>query len=92
MLALAEVGAEIARRRKAQGLSQTELARMAALSRASVESLENGRAGELGYTKVAKLLAVLGLEFKIERATLRRPTLEELRAEERDDQSLERHR
>jgi len=92
MLDLLSIGSEIVRRRKQLKLTQLELARKAGISRATVDALENGRAGELGFTKVAKLLAVLGLELKLQTAIPARPTLEDLMQEDRDDQGLERRR
>jgi len=87
---LAPFGAEIAEHRKKLKLTQTELARRAGISRATLDALENGRSGELGFSKVARLAAALGLELKLQPAASRRPTLDELREEDRDDQSLGR--
>jgi transcriptional regulator with XRE-family HTH domain len=90
MLDLSSVGCEIAEHRKALKLSQAELARKAGVSRATLDALENGRAGELGFSKIAKLLAALGLELKLQAAGSQRPTLDELMQEDRDDKSLDR--
>lgn len=92
MLTLASLGEQIAAQRKKLGLSQSELARKASLSRATIDALENGRAGELGFSKVTKLLSVLGLELKLQDAAARRPTLDELMEEDRNDQSVDRRR
>jgi len=89
---LVSIGKQIAERRKALKLSQAELSRLAGLSRATLDALENGRTGELGFSKITKLLTVLGLELKLQRATGRRPTLDELLEEDRHDQSLDRSR
>ena len=89
---LISIGTEIALRRKTLKLSQTDLARKAGVSRATLDALENGRAGELGYSKLAKLLAALGLELKLQPASSQRPTLDELMQEDRDDKSLDRRR
>jgi transcriptional regulator with XRE-family HTH domain len=90
MLSLISIGNEIAAHRRKHKLSQPALATKAGISRATLDALENGRAGELGFTKLSKLLAVLGLELKLQAASTRRPTLDELLQEERDDQSLDR--
>ena len=90
MLDLVAIGFDIASRRKTLRLTQSELARKAGVSRATVDALENGRSGELGYSKVANILSALGLELKLQEANRRRPTLEELLEENRDDQSLDR--
>jgi transcriptional regulator with XRE-family HTH domain len=92
MLPLSSVGEQIAARRKAQGLTQAELAGRARVGLSTLDALENGRIGELGYSKVARILSVLGLELKLQEASTRRPTLDELLDEVRDDQGLDRHR
>jgi transcriptional regulator with XRE-family HTH domain len=90
MLGLPTIGQRIAERRKKLRLTQAELARKAGISRATLDALENARIGELGFSKLAKLLAALGLELKLEPAGSRRPTLEELLEEDRNDQGLDR--
>lgn len=90
MLDLISIGKEIAESRKKLKLSQTALARNAGLSRATLEALENGRAGELGFSKLTRLLAALGLELTLQTARSQRPTLDELMQEDRDDKSLDR--
>jgi len=84
------IGEEIAARRKKLGLSQAELASKAGIGHSTLNALENGRLGELGLTRIAKVLSVLGMELKLEEAAGRRPTLEELMEEERDDQGVDR--
>jgi transcriptional regulator with XRE-family HTH domain len=90
MLDLISLGRTIAERRKTLKLSQAELSRKAGLSRATLDALENGRAGELGFSKVARLLAALGLELTLQTTSSQRPTLDELMREDRDDKSLDR--
>ncbi len=92
MLNLGSLGTEIIEHRKKLKLSQAALARKAGISRATLEALENGRSGEVGFRKVTKLLAALGLELKLQPASAQRPTLDELLEEDRDDQSLDRRR
>ena len=92
MLDLPSIGSQIAGRRKSLKLSQSELARKAGISRATLDTLENGRAGELGFSKITRLLSALGLELTLQAASSRRPTLDELMQEDRDDQSLGRRR
>jgi transcriptional regulator with XRE-family HTH domain len=84
------VGEQIAERRKALKLSQVTLARKAGVSRATLDALENGRAGEIGFSKLTKLLTALGLELTLQPATSQRPTLDELMQEDRNDQGLDR--
>lgn len=92
MLTLFLIGEQIAARRKALGLSQAKLAKKAGVGRSTLEALENSRLGELGYSKINNILTALGLELKLEDARARRPTLEELLDEGRDDQGLDRRR
>lgn len=89
MLPLPEIGEQVAARRKARKLSQTALARSAGVSRATLEALENARIGELGYAKLSRVLAVLGLEMALREARTR-PTLDDLMEENRHDESLGR--
>ncbi len=81
MLTLNSVGEHVSARRKKLGLSQTELARRASISRATLDALENGRSGELGFSKITRLLSALGLRLNLEEAGSHRPTLDELMKE-----------
>ena len=92
MLDLISIGGQIAERRKTLKLSQAALSHKAGVSRATLDALENGRAGELGFSKVTKLLAALGLELTLQTASSQRPSLDELMQEDRDDKSLDRRR
>ena len=82
MMDMATVGALLATTRRGAGLSQAELARRAGVSRSTVAALEGGHLGELGFTKVARLLAVVGLALRAGPSNAGRPTLEELQAED----------
>ena len=92
MLTLSSIGERIAERRKSQGLSQTVLAERAGVGRTTLDALENGRSGELGFSKIIKLLAALGLELSLKESGASRPTFEDLMREEDNDQSLDRRR
>jgi transcriptional regulator with XRE-family HTH domain len=92
MLSLASIGSKIAAHRKTLRLNQLDLARKAGVSRATLDALENGRAGELGFSKISKILSSLGLELQIQDAKPKRPTLDELLSEDRDDKGLDRRR
>jgi transcriptional regulator with XRE-family HTH domain len=92
MLDLISLGGRIAERRKSLKLSQAELAGKAGVSRATLDALENGRAGELGYSKITRMLTALGLELTLQPASSQRLTLDELMQEDRDDKSLDRRR
>jgi transcriptional regulator with XRE-family HTH domain len=91
MLDLPTLGEAVARRRSALKLTQTGLATRAKVGRSTIDSLENGRAGELGFTKVARILAALDLDLRLTEAGHGRPTLEDL-LRDNDDQGLGRRR
>ena len=92
MLSLIQLGEIIATKRRALGLTQATLAKQAKVGHSTLDALENGRIGELGYSKITRILAALSLELTIQEAGNRRPTLEELMEEDRDDQGLDRQR
>ncbi len=62
---LYEIGAEIARRREQLQLSQAQLARMAGLSRLTINQLEAGKVSDLGASKLINLLSVIGLNLTV---------------------------
>ena len=92
MLTLSSIGELIATKRKAQRLTQPALAKKAKIGLSTLDALENGRLGELGYSKITNILSALGLELKLQEASAHRPTLDELMEEEHDDQGLDRRR
>ena len=93
MLTLNSLGEQITIKRKGLRLTQPALARKARVGLSTLEALENGRLGELGYSKITNILTALGLDLKLQEASeRRRPTLEDLMNEERNDQSLDRRR
>ncbi|MBF0304370.1 MAG: helix-turn-helix domain-containing protein [Alphaproteobacteria bacterium] len=81
MLDLLNLGTEIAAHRKRARLTQAALAERSGVSRATIAALENGAARELGFGKVMRILAVLGLDLRLTTANTGRPTLEDLQAE-----------
>ena len=78
MFSLADVGERIATARKGCRFTQLELAKRAGVSRSTIDLLENGRATEIGYSKLVRILAVLGLELRLQPMTPERPTLDDL--------------
>lgn len=50
-------------------LRQLDLAERAGVSRATIEALENGRAAEIGFTRLARILATLGLGLEIHKSS-----------------------
>jgi transcriptional regulator with XRE-family HTH domain len=92
MLPLFSLGEQIAIKRKELGLTKPTLAKKARVGLSTLDALENGRMGELGYSKITNILAALGMELKLQQASASRPTLEELLEEAREDDRLDRHR
>jgi len=90
MFNLSSLGNEIAARRKKLRLSQTELARRASVGRSTLAALENGRIGELGFSKITRVLSALGMELKLKETGSQRPTLDELMEQQRNDKGLDR--
>jgi transcriptional regulator with XRE-family HTH domain len=82
---LANIGTQIASARKAADLSQTDLAMRAKVSRATINALENGRASDIGFSKLNRILAVIGLELDLRASSSQRPTLDELLKDNQDD-------
>src|ERR1700709_1938668 len=93
MLLLPSLGEQIAIKRKELGLTKPTLAKKARVGLSTLDALENGRMGELGYSKITNILAALGLELKLQKASARHTNLEELMEEgRREDQGLDRRR
>lgn len=63
IMQLCEVGMHVHDKRKELGLSQAQLAKLAGLSRTTVNQLESGALDDLGYTKLNQLLGILGMSF-----------------------------
>jgi transcriptional regulator with XRE-family HTH domain len=85
MYSLAEIGQKIAFARKNRQLTQTELANRAGVSRPTIDLLENGRASEIGYSKLARILASVGLELRLQAIAQERPTLDDLLKDDSGD-------
>ena len=92
MLSLSSLSEQIAQKRKSLGLSQSALAKKARIGLSTLDALENRRLGELGFTRITNILSALGLELKLQEASGRRPTLDELMEEDNRDQGLDRRR
>ncbi|WP_175873067.1 helix-turn-helix domain-containing protein [Burkholderia sp. BCC0397] len=60
---LNEIGQAVAKRRAELDLTQAQLARLAGLSRLTVNQLETGKLNDLGINKLIPLLALLGIEL-----------------------------
>jgi HTH-type transcriptional regulator/antitoxin HipB len=80
---LREIGEALRAARKASGQSQQGLAKPLGMSRATISAIENGTVSEIGVRKLMALCAALGLSIHVSFPN-KRPTLFELRAENRD--------
>ena len=65
MQTIAELGHEIADRRRSLGLKQGEVARQAGVAQEMLSRLERGRCVEFGARKLLAIMAVLGLEVDL---------------------------
>ncbi len=68
-------------KRKSLKMRQEDLARIASVSLPTLKALEQGRIREIGFSKLTRILAALGLELRVQEANSGRPTLEQLRDE-----------
>jgi transcriptional regulator with XRE-family HTH domain len=82
MNTLSQIGAQLAEARKNLRLSQQEVARRAAVSLRTINLLESGNATDLGYSKLARILAAAGLELRLQPIAQQRPTLDDLLRED----------
>jgi transcriptional regulator with XRE-family HTH domain len=71
-----DLGREVAKLRRKQGLSQSDIAARAGVSRAMISDLENGQLHDPGVRKVLRVLKVLGMGVRV--VSLSPPTLDEL--------------
>ena len=78
MMDLLQLGELIKKTRQAQKLTQGGLVRRAGLSRARLDALENGRAAEVGFKKLLRVMHTLGLDLRATQLNDSRPTLDDL--------------
>lgn len=73
MLPLLEVSAAVRTRRADMGLTQTALARLCGLSRATINQVERAAIKDLSLTRVGRLLGALGLAMMVSPPRTREP-------------------
>jgi transcriptional regulator with XRE-family HTH domain len=81
MLDLQTIGEDVRAARKAKRLTQSALGEIAGVSRAQIERLENGRAADMGFGLVLRLVRAVGLDLSLQAYNHGRPTLDDLVAE-----------
>ena len=69
---LTDIGTAVRIRREQLGLSQSQLAHMAGLSRQTLVGLESGSLNDLGVNRAGKILSVLGLDSPLPSTEARR--------------------
>ncbi len=80
-----EIGKIMAAARKAQKITQQALAAQLGMSRATISAIENGSIPEIGIRKVMAICTALGLALSVQERR-RRPTLQQLLAEQENEQ------
>ena len=82
---LDDIGEQVRGARKAKGLSQRDVVERSGVSRARLDSLENGRASDIGFRNVVRILNAVGLDLRVVPAGAHRPTLDELMQQEEEE-------
>jgi transcriptional regulator with XRE-family HTH domain len=72
---LASAGALVAELRRAQGLTLAELAARAGVGRSTLAALESGKLPELGFRRVARICAAVGLVIDVRAPLLDEPII-----------------
>ena len=86
MLDLQSTGQSIRAARREKGLTQSALGNLAGVSRAQIERLGNGRAPEVGFGLILRLIRAVGLDLTLQTYNRGRPTLDDLVAEDSTEQ------
>ena len=88
MLPTSTIAEQIAKKRKALGLSQTALAKKGTRRPIHLGRPRKRSYGRVGDTKIVNILTSRGLELRLQEASYRRLTLKDLLREASDDSSL----
>lgn len=75
LMNLTSVGHMIAQRRRAKGLTLAGLAASAGVGRSTLAALEAGKIPELGFAKVARICAAVGLVLEVRPLELEAPLM-----------------
>jgi transcriptional regulator with XRE-family HTH domain len=82
MADLIDIGNEVKLARKRLGLTQNELAAKSGVSRPRIAALENHRIPEIGFKNLIRIMNAVDLDLRVTTLNKRRPTFDELVAEE----------
>lgn len=82
MIDVVEIAEQVRAARKIRKMTQLQLAERSGLSQRQIVAFENGQAPNLGFISIVRILRAVGLEFQVTEAKSRRPTYEELLAEQ----------
>lgn len=88
MIDLNDVGLQVRETRQALKMTQIELAEKARVNRNTVNYLENGRAPDIGFKSIVRILVAIGLDLRVTTLNRNRPTLDDLRAEEAAEEKM----
>lgn len=83
---LKTLGTTIREARRSARRTQADLAASLGMSRATISAIENGTIQEIGVRKLAALCAAIGLDIHVS-PQRPRPTLQQLRMEQRANKS-----
>jgi transcriptional regulator with XRE-family HTH domain len=75
------IGKQVEQHRKAQHISQEQMASELNISRATISAFENGKSADLGLKKAIKIINYLGYELTLKPSSPF-PTFEELKDEQ----------
>ena len=78
---LLDLGPAIRDARKDKGMTQVRLAELAGTGRSRLDALGNGRQADMGVRTLLKVLNAVGLDLRLTTLNNRRPTLEDIEAE-----------
>lgn len=82
MVDIVEMAEHVRAARKIRKMTQLQLAERSGVSQRQIVAFENGQAPNLGFISIVRILGATGLELQVVEAKSRRPTFEDLLAEQ----------
>lgn len=86
MADLLDIARTLRERRKTLGWSQHDLAARSGVSRAHIAHFETERLPDIGFSTLTRLLNAVGLDLRLSSLSHQRPTLDDLRSEEEEEE------